>query len=102
MRLKKQENLYRTHVKEVQLSAEPKSWQPYDTASQTYKPIVYNIQGSLKTGLPGKYKIGIWLPDPANKYDNRYDIKLAPGKTVQHWWSPEGRYAVNILGISNF
>jgi hypothetical protein len=90
-------------VKEVPLDVSPKDWQPFDVTAQTHRPVIHEIKGRLSAGLSGKYKVGIWMPEPGNnKYDGRYDIRLATGKIVRHWRDADDRYIVNIIGNVSF
>lgn len=55
----------------------------------------------LPTSLPmGQYKLGLWLPDAALKYDAEYAIRFA-NRGMQHWRDPQSKYLINILGTIN-
>ncbi|MFT3701234.1 MAG: DUF4874 domain-containing protein [Agriterribacter sp.] len=86
-------------VKEIKLDVDPMTWQPFDPAKGTYEVLTHTLSGTATAELTGKYRVGIWMPDPGEqRYDSRYDIKLAPSKMVYHWWDTLGKYAVNIIG----
>ena len=52
-----------------------------------------------KNIVPGKYKLGIWLPDNAKSInkDARYSIRLA-NRNVPWWTGKANSYGVNIVG----
>lgn len=92
-------------VKEVKLDGvNPKDWQPFDTATGVYKAVTYTLEGTATAGLSGKYKVGIWMPEPASglTYNAKYAVKFAPSDLVAPWTDSDGKYAVNILGEVSF
>jgi len=48
---------------------------------------------------PGKYKLGIWLPDSAKTIhkDARYSIRLA-NRDVPWWTAKDNSYGINVIG----
>lgn len=92
-------------AKEVKLEGvNPKDWQPFDVKAKDYKAVTYTLEGTATTGLSGKYKVGIWMPEPASglTYNAKYAVKFAPSELVAPWADSEGKYAVNILGEVSF
>lgn len=88
-------------VTEFATTADPVSWQPFEPGDATCTPLVHAVDLSLKapsTLLPGKYKLGLWIPDASErlKYNPRYAIRCANGDTE---WQVlgEGKYGVNVL-----
>jgi len=88
-------------IHEIPLDANPRHWQPFHPKDPSYKPLLHKISydGKLPENIdPGKYKLGLWLPDPkpALRRDPQFAIRLANRDT--HWWtSVDGQYGVNIL-----
>ena len=88
-------------VTELLTETNVNSFQPYQPTDPECKPLLHTIKGqftipeNLKTG---KYRIGLWIPDGAErlKYNNRYAIRCANGDT--EWWnSSDKKYGINIL-----
>ena len=89
--------------KEVKLSVNPRDWQPYDPVTKKIEPVVYNLKGTAAAGLSGKYKIGIWMPEPTEqRYNSRYDIRFAKNGMITHWQDADGKRLVNIIGEVSF
>jgi hypothetical protein len=86
-------------AKEIALDdVNPLDWQPFTPGDADYTLQTYPIAGSVSvSGLSGVYKVGLWLPDPLNKYNAPYDIFMAPGDYVTHWTDNSGRYRVNVI-----
>jgi len=88
-------------IHEIPLDANPRHWQPLDPKDPDYAPLLHKIgyDGTLPENIePGKYKLGLWLPDPkpAIRLDPQFAVRLANRDT--HWWtSVDGQYGVNIL-----
>ncbi len=83
------------------LACDPRGWQPFSPGDPDYAPLVHNLQAevSLPPQLPpDHYLLGLWLPDEADSLrdDARYAVRAA-NRDVP-WWSPGGRYGVNVLG----
>jgi len=93
-------------AKEVKLTGvNPKDWQPYDVATKKYVPVTYTLKGTTSvTGLTGKYKVGIWMPEVADdlKYNGKYAVKFAISDLMTPWNDTAGKYAVNIIGEASF
>lgn len=81
------------------LDVSPKDWQPYDVATKEYKVLVHHIQGSVAPGLSGKYKVGLWLPDPTEllQYLPKYAVQFANTEMVE-----DEQYRINIMGEVTF
>ncbi len=63
---------------------------------------VYHVTEDVSinhTYKPGRYKIGIWIPDPSAdlKYNNTYAIKLA-NANIKWWKDVNDQYLVNVIG----
>jgi hypothetical protein len=59
-----------------------------------------NFKAKLTKNIaPGKYKLGIWLPDSAKTIhkDARYAIRLA-NRDVPWWTGEDNSYGINIIG----
>lgn len=81
--------------------AEVNQFQPYAPGDTTCTPLLHTIKESISvptTLVPGKYKLGLWIPDGSEKlkYDSRYAIRCA-NNDVAWWVSGDGKYGVNIL-----
>jgi hypothetical protein len=90
--------------KEIKLNVNPRDWQPFDPAIKSYEALIHSVKGTVDTGLSGKYKVGIWIPDGQNLlvHNSLYDVKLAPDDLVSHWKDTEGKYTVNVIGELEF
>lgn len=78
------------------LNVSPKDWQPYDVGTKEYKALVHHVQGSVSPGgLSGKYKVGLWLPDPTEllQYLPKFAIQFANTEMVE-----DAEYRINIIG----
>ncbi|MDR2473021.1 MAG: DUF4832 domain-containing protein, partial [Tannerella sp.] len=75
-----------------------------DPAVKSYEALVHSVKGTVNTGLSGKYKVGIWIPDGQSPlvHNSLYDVKLAPNDVVSHWTDTENKYAVNVIGEVGF
>lgn len=95
-----------SEVKEVKkLDVNPQDWQPYDVVKKDYKALTYTLEGTAETtGLAGKYKVGIWMPEVASdlKYNADYAVKFAVSEQMTPWSDDAGRYAVNVVGEISF
>lgn len=83
--------------------ADPRRWQPYQPGDAHFEPLNHEIQASTMGGItslrPGRYQIGLWLPDsdPALHLDSHYAIRCSNRDSA--WWvGPGGSYGVNLLG----
>lgn len=89
-------------VKELKkLEVDPRDWQPYDVARNDYKVLTHTLEGTVEvTGISGKYKVGIWMPEVASdlKYNSKYAVKFALSDLMTSWNDEEGKYAVNVIG----
>lgn len=89
-------------IKELKkLNVNPKDWQPYDVAKNEYKVLTHTLEGVAEvTGLSGKYKVGIWMPEVKSdlKYNSKYAVKFAISNLMIPWNDAAGRYAVNVIG----
>jgi hypothetical protein len=75
--------------------ADPRRWQPYLPGDESFAPLAHEIAGEWQTpsGLaPGKYQIGLWLPDEAESIakDPRYAVRVANRNTP--WWTKREGY----------
>ena len=86
--------------REVRINADPRDWQPYDYNKQSYQPLRHRLTGDIPVDLAGKYRVGIWMPDPDKslQYNGVYDVKWVPNKNLSQWYDNDGKYAVNIIG----
>lgn len=92
-------------VKELPLEhVNPRNWQPFDAKEKSYKALTHTMSGSISTGLSGKYRVGIWMPDAEEllRYNNVYDIKWPENRYLTRWADKEGKYAVNMIGEVGF
>lgn len=82
----------------------PRQWQPFDADEKSYKLLTHTMSGSISTGLSGKFRVGIWMPDAEEllRHNNVYDIKWPENKFLTHWVDAEGKYAVNVIGEVRF
>jgi hypothetical protein len=78
---------------------DPRDWQPHDPQRKNYKQIYHNIKGSATVSLSGKYKVGLWLPDPTDalKDVNVFSIIFANTEIIQ-----TAQYRINVIGEVNF
>jgi len=88
-------------IHEIPLDANPRHWQPFQPKDPDYKPLLHKISydGRLPENIkPGKYKLGLWLPDPkdAIRLDPQFAVRLA-NRDTKWWTSVNGKYGVNIL-----
>ena len=63
--------------------------------------ITHTLEGTVEvTGISGKYKVGIWMPEVASdlKYNSKYAVKFALSDLMTSWNDEEGKYAVNVIG----
>ncbi|MDL2213206.1 DUF4832 domain-containing protein [Bacteroides sp. OttesenSCG-928-N06] len=82
-------------AKSVELTdIDPRTWQPYDPAKKDYKQIYHNLKGEIAPGLSGKYRVGLWLPDPTEALQNiaAFDIQMANTAVVE-----TDAYRINII-----
>jgi len=87
-------------------SSNPRLWQPYEPNDADFKPLVHKIKESFalfENMCPGHYKVGLFLPDPAEAigWDPRFAVRVANRDTL--WWTKKSadqkdRYGINILG----
>lgn len=82
--------------------ADVRKWYPCDPADRKKLAPVHKLTFSVKSFpevKPGRYKLGIWLPDAYEslRNDSRYAIRLA-NRNIP-WWQGEGnRGGINIVG----
>jgi hypothetical protein len=83
--------------------ADPRLWQPYRPGDADFRPLVHEVRLSIPGGIPalrpGRYQIGLWLPDsdPVLRLDSRYAIRCANRDSA--WKAePGGKWGINILG----
>ena len=88
-------------IAEFPTEANPVDWQPFELGDTQCTSLIHSVDASLKiqsTLLPGKYKLGLWIPDGSDrlKYDARYAIRCANGDTE---WQvlDHNKYGVTIL-----
>ncbi|NDV58714.1 DUF4874 domain-containing protein [Bacteroides sp. 519] len=92
-------------VKELQLEhVNPRNWQPFDNEAGNYNLLTHTMSGSISTGLSGKYKVGLWMPDNEKslRYNSIYDIKWPENLYLSHWTDEDGKYFINLVGQVNF
>ena len=88
-----------------ELDVDPKGWQPYDAVKNDYEVLTHTLEGTAEvSGLSGKYKVGIWMPEVASelKYNSKYAVKFAVSEQMMPWNDEAGRYAVNVIGEVTF
>ncbi|NDV58715.1 DUF4832 domain-containing protein [Bacteroides sp. 519] len=78
---------------------DPRNWQPYDPQKQDYKQIYHSIKGNTAITVSGKYKVGLWLPDPTEELKDIdiFSIRFANTATVE-----TEKYRINIIGETEF
>jgi len=79
-----------------------RKWYPCDPENRTILSPEYKLNFNAKLTdniAPGKYKLGIWLPDNAKTIhkDARYAIRLA-NRDVPWWTGEDNSYGINIVG----
>ena len=81
------------------LNVNPKEWQPYDVVTKQNKVLVHSVKGSVAPGLSGKYKVGLWLPDPTDllQYLPKYAVQFANTEMVEN-----SQYRINVIGEATF
>lgn len=86
-------------VQQQQLSADIRSWQPFDVNTNNHTAILHEIKGSIEVNTKGNFKIGLWLPDPeeALKYTPSYSIQFA-NEGIEICKDKEDRYRASIIG----
>lgn len=87
-------------AKKEKLDTNPDKWQPYNPDANNYQLLQHQIKGRLDvSSLTGKFKVGLWLPDPANglKKKAQYDIIFA-NRNLIIWEDANNQYRINILG----
>jgi hypothetical protein len=88
-------------IHEIPLDTNPRDWQPFDPEDPKYEPLLHTVRyaGQLPEGItPGKYTLGLWLPDPklAIRLDPNFAIRVANRRT--DWWTTtDAQYGVNVL-----
>jgi len=88
-------------IHELPLDVNPRDWQPFLPEDPDYKPLRHALSfaGRLpENAKPGKYRLGLWLPDPKPtiRLDPQFAVRLANRDT--HWWTNvSGQYGVNTL-----
>lgn len=87
-------------VKEIQLDSKPIEWQPFNPKLNTYDVLIHKIEGSIASGVSGKHKVGIWIPDfdERLKYNNLYDVKWVENSIVKHVKDADNKYLINVIG----
>ena len=76
-------------------------WQPYSPDDTLCTPLIHKIKTNMhipETINPGNYRLGIWIPDGADRLNKnaRYAIRCANGD-VEWWVSEDNQYGINIL-----
>lgn len=87
------------------IDSNPKDWQPYDVSKNDNIPLIHTLEGSAGLNIsPGKYKIGIWMPEISDelRYNSKYSVKFAVSDLMIPWQDSEGKYSVNIVGEISF
>lgn len=89
------------NIHEFETVSQPFDWQPFNPDDTICTPLIHQIQQeiNLPSNLqPGKYKLGLWLPDQSErlKYNYRYAIRCA-NADIDWLISTDERYGVNIL-----
>jgi hypothetical protein len=79
-----------------------RKWYPCDPQNRKMLSPLYALDFATKLFpkvKPGKYKLGIWLPDNSKTLQNdaRYAIRLA-NREVSWWTGEKNNYGVNIIG----
>ena len=87
-------------VKEIPLDVDTREWLPMEKNDED-KMAAYRLAG--KVSLEEDYsgcQIGLWMPEKIDnmKYNAATCVKFALNDNITHWWSRDGRYAVNLLG----
>jgi len=64
------------------IEANPAEWQPYDPSDSDYKGITHILSGKVTPHLKGRYKVGLFLPDPTKLLQKNplYAIRFANKK----------------------
>lgn len=88
------------NVSEVETSSDVTLWQPYMPTDTTCTPLVHHIHCTInkKQLKSGKYKLGLWLPDHAERlrYNPLYAVHCANDNTVM-WKIIGHKYGINLL-----
>ncbi|WP_073348486.1 DUF4832 domain-containing protein [Bacteroides congonensis] len=81
------------------LDVSPRDWQPYDVETKEYKSLVHHIKGSVAPGISGKYKVGLWLPDPTELLQllPEYAVRFANTEIIE-----DTQYRINVIGEVTF
>lgn len=79
-----------------------RKWYPCNPYKRTILAPPYTLKFKTKSFpkvSPGKYKLGIWLPDNSKSLQNdaRYAIRFA-NRDVPWWTGAKNNYGVNIIG----
>lgn len=87
---------------ELTTAADPRDWQPTAPGDEACRPLKHLVEGALPVpaGLaPGRYRLGVWLPDAATSLRLRpeYAVRVA-NEGVPFWVDGEGRYGINLIG----
>ncbi|MBS0027797.1 DUF4832 domain-containing protein [Chitinophaga sp. 22321] len=81
--------------------ARPDSWQPYQPGDSSYKPLLHTVMVSVPAGTtiaPGKYRVGLWLPDGDTVLKYNADYAMHCANAGNTWFIDNTRqYGVNIL-----
>ena len=86
----------------AEAKTDARKWYPCDPEKRTILSPEYKLDFNAKLTdniAPGKYKLGIWLPDNAKTMhkDARYAIRLA-NRDVPWWTGKDNSYGINIIG----
>ena len=81
------------------LDVSPRDWQPYDVEAKEYKSLVHHVEGSVAPGISGKYKVGLWLPDPTELLQllPEYAVRFANTEMIE-----DTQYRINVIGEVTF
>jgi len=88
-------------IHEIPLAANPRDWQPFQPGDPDCTPLIHTIgcdRALPKNIKPGKYQLGLWLPDPkpAIRLDPQFAVRLA-NRDAPWWTNVNSQYGINML-----
>lgn len=81
------------------VNVDPRTWQPCDPQLNDFKQVYHNIKGNVSVSLSGKYKVGLWMPDPTDELKEIPDFSIIFANT-QIIYTEKQR--ISIIGEVNF